>query len=227
MSQIVCVIAAHPDDEVLGCGATIARHVSAGDKVHIIFLADGVSSRRGENTAAEVKERLAAANKAAKILGAEPPKSEELPDNRLDTVPLLDVVQRIESHLNDIRPSIVYTHHRGDLNIDHRIVYTATMTACRPAPGNTVRCIYAFETPSRTEWLGPNPETTFLPQRFVAIADFMELKRQALEAYATEIRDFPHARSLDAIVALATWRGASVGLDAAEAFEIVRQIDSP
>lgn len=215
----VLVIAAHPDDEALGCGGAIARHAGQGEDVHVLFLADGVTSR-DETGEADVEKRRAAALAAAKALGAKPPRFAGMPDNKLDTVPLLDVVKAVEEALTETVPDVVYTHHGGDLNVDHGIVHRAALTACRPQPGCPVRAIYAFEVPSSTEW----NDSVFIPNRFVDIGATLDAKMKALACYAGEMRPFPHPRSLEAIEALARWRGASAGLEAAEAFHIIRQV---
>ena len=219
------VVAAHPDDEVLGCGGTMARHALAGHAVHVLFLTDGVSSRGArEDMTEEIERRAAAAARAAEILGAHPPRLLGLPDNRLDEMPLLELVKRVEEAVSELEPTYVYTHHGGDLNVDHRLAHQAVMTACRPRPENTVRAIYSFEVVSSTEWATPAIGPAFRPNRFADIGRHLEQKIQALEAYSDEIRDFPHARSKDAVLALARLRGASVGLYAAESFIVEREI---
>ncbi len=219
----VLVVAAHPDDEVLGCGGTIAHHTAAGEKVSILLFADGISSRAEAGSDA-IEERQSAARAAAKALGAEAPRFLGLPDNRLDTVPLLDVVKKVETVINEINPAVIYTHHGGDLNIDHRIASDVVLTAARPLPGAPVRAIYAFETVSSTEWAQPPDGSGFRPTRFVDISAHLAAKKAALECYAEELRPFPHPRSHEALEVLARWRGASAGLEAAEAFEVVREI---
>lgn len=221
----ILVVGAHPDDEALGCGGTIARHAAAGDPVHLLFLADGVSSRGGEaGSRAEVERRAAAAADAAKILGAEPPRLLGLPDNRLDGVPLLEIVQAIEAVVRELSPRVVYTHHGGDLNIDHRLAHQAVMTACRPQHGAGVQAIYSFEVLSSTEWASPSVGRPFRPNRFVDISGHLETKIRALQSYADEMRDFPHPRSREAVEALARLRGATVAVAAAEAFVVEREI---
>lgn len=224
----VLVVVAHPDDEVLGCGGTIARHSERGDTVHILILAEGVTARDAERDAGgradEIETLRESARTAAATLGAEPPRFAGLPDNRLDSLDLLDVVKLVEAAITDIQPGIVYTHHGGDLNIDHRIVHQAVLTACRPLPAVPVRAVYAFETVSSTEWAGPSLESAFRPARFVDITAHLDAKIKALECYAEEMRPFPHARSLESVTALARLRGASAGMAAAEAFDVVREL---
>ena len=221
MSKDILVVAAHPDDEVLGCGGTIARHAAEGDNVHILILAEGATARDGSG-GEELTALRAAARNAAEVLGAEPPDFLGLPDNRLDRLPLLDVIKPIEAVVANVKPAVVYTHHGGDLNVDHRVVHQAVLTACRPLPDSPVRAIYAFETVSSTEWASPDDEP-FRPTRFVDITEQLERKLKALGAYGMEVRPAPHARSLENVSALATHRGAGAGLTAAEAFMVVRE----
>lgn len=224
----VVIVAAHPDDEVLGCGGTIARHADAGDEVHIVIVAEGLTSRRGDaenpESAAKLEAHWACARAAASDLGARPPVFLGLPDNRLDTLALLDVVQSLEAEIASIAPRRVYTHHSGDLNIDHEIVHRATLTACRPLPGSSVREIYAYEVLSSTEWGGPRQPGAFAPRHFVDITQTLERKIGALRHYAGEMREFPHPRSYEAVRHLAHGRGAECGSHAAEAFVLIRSI---
>lgn len=219
----VLVVAAHPDDEVLGCGGTVARHGAAGDRVDTLIVAEGATSRSDANDsdgfAAEVVTLQQCARIAAGILGAAPPRFGALPDNRLDGLELLDVIKRIESVIADVVPDLVYTHHSGDLNVDHRIVHQAVVTACRPLPRSPVTAIFTFETVSSTEWAG-DIGPLFRPQRFVDISASLPKKIAALRAYASEMRPFPHARSLAAVEALAQLRGSQAGFTAAEAFGV-------
>lgn len=220
MSKTVLVVAAHADDEALGCGGTLAKHVAAGDKVHVVFVADGVTSRGGAGQEDLVSRQRATEN-ARNILGISTMAFLDLPDNRLDGLPLLDIVQPLEALIGKLAPEIVYTHHYGDLNFDHRLVHQAVMTACRPLPGSTVREILAFEVMSSTEWSSPGL-SPFLPNLFVDISAHMEIKMQALEAYGLEMRVPPHSRSMGHMRSLAKHRGYCVGVDAAEAFMVMR-----
>lgn len=222
----VLVIAAHPDDEVLGCGGTIACHRKKGDRVAVLVMADGVSSRARSvgSTAMALEERRRAAQRANRILDVDELTLLSYPDNRMDTVPLLDIVQNIEQTLTQCKPTVIYTHHAGDVNIDHRLVHDAVIAASRPYPGQTLRQLLFFETPSSTEWRPPGSLPIFAPNWYADISDTLALKQEALKAYADELRDFPHPRSPAAIEHLARWRGASVGLAAAEAFELGRLI---
>jgi LmbE family N-acetylglucosaminyl deacetylase len=221
MAEIL-VVAAHPDDEALGAGGTLARHADAGDHVRVLFLTDGVGARGAGDAAAA--ERRAAAKAAAAQLGIAETRFLSFPDNALDTVPLLSIVQAVEAMAAEAAPDIVYTHFGFDLNVDHRVAFQATMTAFRPQPGCRVRRILAFETRSSTEWAGAPAALSFCPTVHVDIAATLERKRGALAAYAAEMRPAPHGRSHKALDALATLRGAEVGLAAAEAFVLVREI---
>lgn len=221
----VLVVAAHPDDEVLGCGGTIARHAAEGDAVEVAFLADGVTSRSPGGTNDPGRQRREdAARRAAEILGTGSPRFLGFPDNRLDDVPLLEIVRAVEAVVAEVKPDIVYTHHGGDLNVDHRIAHQAVMTACRPLPGRSERSILAFEVVSSTEWASPWLGAAFRPNRYVAIGAYLERKLEALACYGEELRPFPHPRSAENLRALAQVRGAEAGLENAEAFVIIRDI---
>jgi LmbE family N-acetylglucosaminyl deacetylase len=222
----VLVVAAHPDDEVLGCGGTIARHVDEGDNVSILFLADGEGSRFSgrEKFERENLIREENARSVATILGAQDVFFELFPDNRMDSIDILDVVKKIELYIKKLSPNIVYTHHFGDLNIDHRMTHQAVMTACRPQPGFSVELILNFEVVSSTEWQSPSFSSSFIPNWFVDITNQVEKKRKCLEQYIREMREYPHARSINSIECLNKWRGSSVGVYAAEAFLLARRI---
>ncbi len=227
MAPPILVIAAHPDDEVLGCGGTLIKAAAAGTEIHLAFLADGIGARHPDpaQRQAELDQRRAAARAAADILGAASIHFDDLPDNRLDSVPLLDLTQRVEALIARHRPATLFTHHAGDLNIDHRRTHQAVMTACRPQSGHPVRTLLCFEVPSSTEWQPPGSGTPFTPNWFVDIGATLEGKLSALAAYAAEVRDWPHPRSREGVASLARWRGATVGCQAAEAFMLARQLD--
>ena len=228
--KTIAVISAHPDDESLGCGGTIARHIQMGDEVYVLILAEGITSRdanrKPEQRASELSELSRNAQEANKILGVTSLTIKPFPDNRMDSVEFLDVVKEVESFLQEHRPSIVYTHHEGDLNLDHRLVHKAVAVASRPRPDNSVKTILFYEVPSSTEWQIPSSSSIFIPNWFVNIEDTLNKKLKALTKYHTERRPWPHARSVEAIEHLARWRGASVGLNAAEAFMLGRNIDN-
>ncbi len=226
----ILVIAAHPDDEILGCGATMARLVNAGAKVTVLLLGEGPLSRLTDNTAKndEKNHAMFSAQNAAKALGVQKLVTagvddfQGFADNRFDTVALIDIVQFIEKIAEDIQPDAVFTHHAGDMNIDHRITHEAVMTAFRPLPESSVKLIAGFEVLSSTEYVAPNMLPPFVPNMYVNVEDFIEKKQKALEAYASEMRDFPHPRSYEAVRHLAALRGAHSGVTAAEAFMCYR-----
>ena len=226
--ETVLVIAAHPDDEVLGCGGTLARLAAEGCAVHILLMADGETSRTAGagqmNIPGRLTARNAAASAACKILGCTSVEALDLPDNRLDGVELLDVIKHVETFVQRFQPSVVLTHHAGDVNIDHRVVHDAVISACRPQPGHPVKELLFFEVPSSTEWRPPSSAEPFNPNWFVDISATLAKKLEALQAYDTELRAFPHPRSLKAVTALAQWRGATTGVDAAEAFILGRKL---
>lgn len=228
MSRSILVVAAHPDDEVLGCGGTIARHTKAGDAVHVVIMAEGVTSRSTrrdrEKSAKALGTLSATARRANKILGVRTLELLDLPDNRMDSLDRLDVIKAVEAVVARHRPDTVYTHFSGDLNIDHRITHEAVCTACRPLPGQPLRTVLFFEVPSSTEWQPPASAAAFAPNWFIDIAATLPLKLKALEVYSSEMRDWPHARSIEALEHLARWRGASVGTEAAEAFVLGRML---
>jgi LmbE family N-acetylglucosaminyl deacetylase len=218
----VAIVAAHPDDEVLGCGGTAARWAAEGRAVHVLLLADGEGARAAGSGSsvprAKLAARAAAARRAGAILRCASVELLGFPDNRMDGTELLDVVQAIEAFIARRRPGTVLTHHAGDVNIDHRIVHDAVIAACRPQPRHCVRELMFFETPSASEWRPPGSAPTFTPNYFVDITMTLKTKLAALRAYRSELRPWPHPRSLKAIEALAHWRGATVGFEAAEAF---------
>jgi N-acetylglucosamine malate deacetylase 1 len=223
----VLVVAAHPDDEMLGCGATMARHVRDGDTVNVLILGEGGTSRRADRSepgaTEDVAQLRAAAEAAAREVGVTEVTIEDLPDNRFDSVDLLDVAKVVERVVARVAPSIVYTHHAWDLNEDHRVTNHATRIACRPLEGSPVRSLYTFETLSGTEW-GDTHALGFTPQHFVDVTGLIETKLRALAHYTTEMNAFPHPRSAEAVSALAQLRGSTVGVQAAEAFGVVYQI---
>ncbi len=227
MHSKAAVIAAHADDEVLGCGGTIAKLADSGVEVHVMLLADGETSRStlDSNFArVSVDIRNSAAIRAIEILGAKSLIVHELPDNRLDSCVLLDIVKLIETFLQTHKPSILFTHHNGDVNIDHRMVHDAVIASCRPLPGYFVQELLFFEVLSSTEWRPPNSSIPFTPNWFDDITNTLDRKLRALQAYKAEMREFPHPRSYEGTKALAAYRGVSVGVAAAEAFVLGRKL---
>jgi len=228
IARTTLVIAAHPDDEVLGCGASIAKWSAAGEHVHIIIMAEGLTSRQAirevEGNSEELSQLALSATQAGEILGASSVKLFGFPDNRMDSLDLLDVIKEIEKVIDKLKPVTVVTHHAGDLNIDHRVVHKAVVTACRPQQENSAHRILTFETPSSSEWQPPGSNVNFQPNWFENVSNTLNRKLDALTCYQSEMRKWPHPRTLKGVEHLAKWRGATVGCDAAEAFMLLREI---
>ncbi len=223
INKKILVIVAHADDETLGCGGTILKHINNGDSVHVMFMTKGISARINNKENAE-EVRTASMKKAMLTLGVCHYYTFDFPDNKMDTVPLLDIVQKIEYVLNDYQPDTVYTHFSHDLNIDHQVTHQAVMTACRPIENFCVNTILSFEVLSSTEW-NSKSHPQFQAQYIVDISSFWQQKVLSLSCYDEELRAFPHSRSIKCIEALATLRGATHGLKKAEAFQVERIIE--
>ena len=223
----VLVVAAHPDDEVLGCGGTIAKLAAAGDDVHIAILGEGSTSRfeRREEANPQLVEALGSfSRRAADLMGAREVQGFGLPDNRFDTIPLLEVVKLVEGLVDRLHPVTIFTHSGGDLNVDHTVVHRAVLTATRPLQGCPVRELLTFEVPSSTEWAFQQLTPMFRPNTFIEITQTLETKIAAMESYESERRPFPHPRSPEALRAVAQRWGSVCGLAAVEAFELIRSI---
>ena len=228
----ILIIAAHPDDEILGMGGTIAKHTSQKDNVTIIYMATGVTARREHEVKnipkkvqevwqQEIEKLRQDAKKSAKLLNVENVRFYDFPDNEMDGILLLKVVKVIEKEIKTAKPDRIYTNHYSDLNVDHKVVYNATLAACRPS-NFPVKEILSFEVLSSTEWSYPY---NFNPNYFINIDKHLEKKIKAMELFTSEIRKFPHPRSPENIEhTLRRW-GSVSGFKAAEAFELIRRID--
>jgi len=221
MKNKILIVAAHPDDEVLGAGGTILKHAQNGDEVNILILGDGESSREA---GADIAKREKQCQEVAEKLGAKNVYLEKFPDNAFDSVSLLKITKKVETIINQLKPDTIYTHHAHDLNIDHRLTFQAVLTACRPQPGFFVKKILAFEILSSTEWQVKDGGDIFCPNEYNNIEDFIEKKIEASQVYKDELRDYPHPRSIEGVKILAQYRGLEAGLNFAEAFRIVRLI---
>ncbi len=217
----VLVIAAHPDDELLGLGGAVARHVQSGDIVRLAVMCEGISMRYHPERHAEV---VAQSQKAAGILGVSDLAHRGLPDQKLDTLPLSDIVSGIEELVQEMRPEVVYTHFGGDINRDHQVLAEATLVATRPYAAPFVREILMFETPSSTEWGSPTLLPSFQPNLFVDVAATLEKKIEAFLSYTAEVRAWPHPRSGRALRERAHHWGSLVNIEAAEPFMVVRAL---
>lgn len=221
----VLVVVAHTDDETIGMGGTIARHVSNGDKVYCIAMTDGVSARK-ESNSTKIEKRNDASDKSAFNLGFEWLNKFSFPDNQLDTVPILDIIQAIEAATISIQPDIIYTHSACDLNIDHVIVSRAVLTAFRPKISTKPYEIRLFEVSSATDFGFRDITGQFTPNLFIDIKNFWYKKEKALLCYKDEIRPYPNSRSMKAIKNLAKIRGNQIGLEMAEAFTLIRKVEN-
>jgi LmbE family N-acetylglucosaminyl deacetylase len=217
----VLVVAAHPDDETLGAGGTMAKLAAQGSEVWVCIACDGVTARH-----AEVDRQKACAERACALLGASRVVFLDLPDQRLDTLSLIEVIRPVERCIAELQPDTVLTHFEHDVNQDHGIVFRAAMVATRPVPGSSVRTVMCFETASSTEWTAPFAGQTFAPNVYVDISETLPTKVEAMAAYAgtheSEVKEYPHPRSLEALGVYARRHGVTVGLEAAEPFMLVR-----
>lgn len=220
----VMAVAAHGDDEILGAGGTLAEHVLAGDSVHLLILSVTATSRQGIGHDEVRGHRAACVRKVAALYDAEV-EIGQLPDNAFETVARLEIIRIIEACIARWRPHVVYTHSGADLSLDHRITAEAVAAATRPQPGTSVTTVLAWEVRSATEWA---PGEAFRPTWFQPLSPAaLDLKRAALEVYGSEMRPWPHTRSLRAVMAAAELRGAQIGHEAAEAFEVARHTVTP
>lgn len=225
----VLVIAAHPDDEVYGVGGTMVKHVKNGDEVYVCLLTEGVTTqyRHAMNRISLTKlieQKKQESLEAAKILGIKEVFFFNLPDMKLNTIAHPEINQPIEECIANLLPEIVYTHHWGDVNKDHRLVFESTMVAVRPGLKSPIKRVLIYETPSSSEWNAPILTNQFLPNVFVDISDVLDLKVQAMKAYKSELREFPHPRSIEAVTTYAQKRGLEVGKRVVECFMLIREI---
>jgi LmbE family N-acetylglucosaminyl deacetylase len=221
MTRTVLAVGAHPDDEVLGAGATLARHAAAGDEVHVLIVTEGTTTQYDDESL--IDEKKNAARACGETLGVESVHFGDLPDMRLDAVDHVEVNAAIETAVEAIEPSVVYTHTAHDVNQDHVAVSESTLVATRPGSG--VERVLTYEVPSGTDWNGAD-RGQFTTTTYVDVEDHLGTKIDAFEAYETEVRSFPHPRSAKALRARARTRGTEAGFPAAEAFELVAEYRS-
>jgi LmbE family N-acetylglucosaminyl deacetylase len=217
----ILVVGAHPDDEVMGAGGTILKHVKQKDDAYLCIVTKAYTP---DWTEAIIKQKRQEAIKASKILGIKKTYFCDLPTVMLDTIPQKELNKRIADVVSEVQPDIVYTTHRGDLNSDHRLVFESTMVAVRPTVAKSVSKVLSYELPSSTDWAPPFPERTFIPNVYVDISDVLETKIKAMSVYRTELKGHPHPRSLEAIAIYAKRRGMEIQVEAAEAFMLIREI---
>ena len=224
MNKKILIIAAHPDDEVLGCFGTIAKMIKEDYEAYTLILSGGKTSR-GKVEQKELDELKNEMLKANKLIGIKEVFQADFPDNAFDSVPLLTIVKKIEEIKDKIQPSIIFTHHIGDMNIDHQITHKAVLTATRPMQDECVKKIYSMEVPSSTEWNSFSKETAFIPNVFFDVTETIDKKVEAMGLYQSELRKYPHPRSLEFIKELAKTNGIKVGLNYSENFMLIRSIN--
>ena len=222
----VLVVAAHPDDEVLGMGGTIAKLHDEGHKITLLIVTDGSSAqyRGNEHLAKIIEEKKKETKKSADILGIDNIIYGELPDMRLDATEHIDVNNVIEKTVEQIDPDVVFTHFYADVNVDHQMVYRSVLVACRPLPGRRLKGLLLFNTPSSTEWAPQQTNSVFCPNYYVDISSTSKRKYTAMQQYAAEIREYPHPRSIEYLKVNDAATGLKVGLEKAEAFMIARYL---
>ena len=219
MSKKMLIIAAHPDDEVLGCFGTAKRLINEGYEGYVLILSQGKTSRgEGDEEINILKQEI---KKANETIGIKEVFLADFPDNSFDSIPLLNIVKKVEEIKKKIKPTIIFTHYENDLNIDHRLTYQAVITATRPMEDECVKEIYSFEILSSTEW---NYPLSFSPDIYFDISETIEEKVKAMDCYKSELREYPHPRSLDGIKLNAKYWGMRVGKKYVEAFKSVRVI---
>ncbi len=225
MSKKILIIAAHPDDEVLGCFGTVARLIKEGYEAYTLILGEGKTSRDITREVEKRQEEIEVLNseiqKANDIIGIKKVYVESFPDNRFDSVDLLDIIKVISKVKEEIKPDIIFTHYEHDLNIDHQITYKAVVTATRPMKDETVKELYSFEILSSTEW---NYPISFSPDTYFDITDTLSLKLEAMKMYESELCHFPHPRSLEGIELHSKYCGMRVGRKYVETFKSIRVV---
>ncbi len=224
--KVLCV-ATHPDDEIIGVGGALARHEQEGDDVHVSILSEAEPARYDEITPeveTKMRERRDCTRRACSVLGIDSVSFHGFPDNSFDAIPLLDLVKAVEDEIRTHEPDVIYTHHYGDLNISHELTCRAVITAARPLPDSTVESVFAYETLSTSEWSAPSVQNAFQPTSFVDISEQLETKLEALREHRTELQTHPHPRNTEDVRRNAKLWGAKSGLEAAEPFELLRQV---
>jgi LmbE family N-acetylglucosaminyl deacetylase len=218
----ILIIAAHPDDEVLGCGGSIIK-LKKNCTINTIFMTNGISSRNNSNKKKIIERRNQAIN-LFKYLNISKPIFLNFPDNQMDKIPLLKIVKKIEKYLKFYKPDAVFTHYENCLNIDHKKTFEAVITACRPLKNISVKKILSFEIPSSTDW-NLNKNKTFVPNYFIDISKEINEKLKAVKFYKSELKKYPHSRSLKSIKSLAAFRGTNSGVKFAEGFYLNRYVE--
>ncbi len=222
MGKKILVVAPHPDDEILGCGGTIKKYLSAGNRVFILIMSRGKKELYSDEKILNVRREAEAAHS---ILGVTGTRFLDFPAPDLDTIPISEISEAIRKVIVELNINTLYLPHYGDIHHDHKIVFNAGLVAARPVNGNPVRSIYTYETLSETEWGTPEASSAFTPTCYENISGFFDSKVEAMKCYKSQLKEFPNPRSLKNIESLATYRGASVGFTFAEAFMVIRIIN--
>lgn len=218
----ILIIAPHPDDEILGCGGVIAKYIKEGNEVKVMVMTKGTDDLYSEKAIDEVRQE---ALNSHNYLGVSETVFCDFPAPVLDQVPSYKISMEISRVIRSYGPQIVYIPHRGDIHKDHRMIFESALVSMRPINDCSVREIYAYETLSETEWAAPFGDDVFIPNVFVDIGNFLELKKEAMKYFKSQLKSFPSSRSLIAIDSLAKFRGATINVEAAEAFMLIRKID--
>ena len=227
----IMIVVAHPDDELLGLGATMNRLIKEGNiNTHVVILGEGITSRSDSRDPEKWKKELLVHRKnikqAQESIGYHNVSIHDFPDNRFDTVALLDIIKVIETEKSNFQPDVIFTHHGGDVNIDHQRTFEAVITSCRPMENEKVLNIITFETPSGTEWRASSDPKHFIPNLFFSVnKENLESKIKGMESYEFEKRNYPHPRSPEALKIQAQRWGISIGKEYAEAFQVIRSIN--
>ena len=227
----IMIVVAHPDDELLGLGGSMNKLINEYNvDTHVVILGEGLTSRSDirDTNKWKIKLKIHKENisNAQKAIGYHSNSIYNLPDNRFDSIPILDIIKIVENEKEIFNPDIIFTHHGGDLNIDHQKTFQAVMTATRPMEEEKVKSIITFETPSGTEWIASSDPRQFIPNFYISFSDKnLKAKIKGMESYEFEKREFPHPRSPKALKNLAQYRGVSVGSEYSEAFSIIRCIN--
>ncbi len=226
----VMIVVAHPDDELLGLGGAMNRLISSANiNTHVVILGEGITSRDLERDVEKRRNELAVhrnnIHSAQREIGYHSVSIYDFPDNRFDSVALLDIIKVIEKEKQEFKPDVIFTHHGGDVNVDHQKTFEAVITSCRPMNSENVKTIITFETPSGTEWRASSDPRHFIPNLFIEVSEGnLAAKIKGMESYEFEKRPFPHPRSPEALKIQSQRWGISIGCDYAEAFCVIRQI---
>lgn len=224
MKKTILIIAPHCDDEILGCGATMAKLISQGNKVFVAIMTNGYLGAPELFTKEGTEKVRSEALSSHKLLGVQKTYFLDFPAPKLDTLPLYKIAGKLNEIIKNVKATTIYIPHHGDIHKDHLITHQASMVASRPINNCPVRNIYSYETLSETEWASPSAVNAFLPNVFEDVSDFIKQKVEAFRLYETQIKEYPHPRSVESIINLSKFRGSTIGANNAEAFNLIREI---